>query len=106
MEVVIDGLSEIVVKTTTHVQELIALAAKNRTKQATNLNQSSSRSHLIMTVRIMSTKKGGTVIRSKLNFADLAGSEKIGKTAIKKATQLKEAQAINLSLTSLRGVID
>jgi len=58
-----------------------------------------------MTVRLVITKNSGTVIKSKINFADLAGSEKVGKTNVK-GDRLKEATAINTSLTALRTVID
>jgi len=105
IEVIIDNLSEQRVDNILQVQKLIARAADNRMKEKTNLNVSSSRSHLIMTVRLNITKKSGTVIRSKINFADLAGSEKVGKTAVS-GKHLKEAAAINTSLTALRGVID
>jgi len=105
IEVIIDNLSEQRVDNIAHVQTLIAKAAYNRMKEKTNLNVSSSRSHLIMTVRLNITKKSGTVIRSKINFADLAGSEKVGKTHVT-GKHLKEAAAINTSLTALRGVID
>jgi len=105
IEVIIDNLSEQRVDNIKDVQTLIAKAAFNRMKEKTNLNVSSSRSHLIMTVRLNITKKSGTVIRSKINFADLAGSEKVGKTNVT-GKHLKEAAAINTSLTALRGVID
>jgi len=105
IEVVIDNLSEQRVDNIAQVQALIATAAHHRTKEKTNLNASSSRSHLIMTVRVSITKKSGTVIKSKINFADLAGSEKVGKTDVT-GKHLKEAAAINTSLTALRTVID
>jgi len=105
VEVIIDNLSEQRVDTVRDVQSLISRAAHNRTKEKTNLNASSSRSHLIMTVRLIITKNSGTVIKSKINFADLAGSEKVGKTNVK-GDRLKEATAINTSLTALRTVID
>jgi len=105
VEVIIDNLSEHRVETDKEVQSLISEAARNRTKEKTNLNASSSRSHLIMTVRLVITKNSGTVIKSKINFADLAGSEKVGKTNVK-GDRLKEATAINTSLTALRTVID
>merc|ERR1719285_1453226 len=105
IEVVIDNLSEQRVDNIAQVQALIATAAHHRTKEKTNLNASSSRSHLIMCVRVNITKKSGTVIKSKINFADLAGSEKVGKTDVT-GKHLKEAAAINTSLTALRTVID
>jgi len=105
IEVIIDNLSEQRVDNIAQVQTLIATAAHHRTKEKTNLNASSSRSHLIMTVRLNITKKSGTVIKSKINFADLAGSEKVGKTDVT-GKHLKEAAAINTSLTALRTVID
>jgi kinesin family protein 3/17 len=50
---------------------------------------------------------GETKIKSgKLNMVDLAGSEKQKKTMINSAQQKKEAIKINLSLTTLRKVIN
>lgn len=58
---------------------LLTNAQNNRTKLATKLSQSSSRSHLIITFNIKlrkSIETGGHKISSKVAFIDLAGSGK------------------------------
>ena len=69
------------------------------------MNDSSSRSHfvfsLIVTNTNLDTNQKST---SKISFVDLAGSEKINKSK-PTINQLKEAKAINQSLSSLKDVI-
>lgn len=71
------------------------LGNKNRAISATNMNEGSSRSHMIFMMSIsqnnlndMSAKTG------KLCLVDLAGSEKISKTGAEGKT-LDEAKRIN-----------
>ena len=71
------------------------------------MNKESSRSHSVFILKIMTTEsKNGTksVRTSRFNLIDLAGSErqKSAKTAGK---ELKEASAINKSLSTLGAVI-
>jgi len=72
------------------------------------MNKESSRSHSVFILKIMTTEsKNGTksVRTSRFNLIDLAGSErqKSAKTAGK---ELKEASAINKSLSALGNVIN
>lgn len=87
------------------VLELLSFADRNRSTASTNMNEHSSRSHLMLSVNVESTNKvSGVSTRGKLHLVDLAGSERIGKSgAVGKA--LKEAQAINKSLSALGDVI-
>mmetsp|Transcript_9385 Transcript_9385/g.11317 ORF Transcript_9385/g.11317 Transcript_9385/m.11317 type:complete len:841 (+) Transcript_9385:48-2570(+) len=87
------------------VLELLTFADRNRSKASTNMNEHSSRSHLMLSVNVESTNKAsGVSTWGKLHLVDLAGSERIGKSgAVGKA--LKEAQAINKSLSALGDVI-
>eukprot|EP00736_Rhodelphis_marinus_P000365 Rmarinus@m.2288 len=84
--------------------------AKNRATGVTNMNQHSSRSHLLVTITIessmQSSRAGAPVERcfGKLHLCDLAGSENVNKSGATGA-RLKEAQFINKSLSALRGVI-
>eukprot|EP00494_Astrolonche_serrata_P029426 UN29693 len=68
------------------------------------MNATSSRSHSILSFTINVEMCSGQKKQAKLNFADLAGSEKVGKTGAK-GDRLKEGAAINKSLTVLGRVI-
>jgi hypothetical protein len=69
------------------------------------MNAESSRSHLIITAVIESTNlQTQSLVKGKLSFVDLAGSERIKKSG-SSGNQLKEAQAINKSLSALGDVI-
>eukprot|EP00299_Pterocystis_sp_00344_P019344 c9608_g1_i1.p2 GENE.c9608_g1_i1~~c9608_g1_i1.p2 ORF type:complete len:566 (-),score=162.60 c9608_g1_i1:1917-3374(-) len=86
----------------TSVSELLTLlqnANKRRTTEATNMNETSSRSHAIVTV-ILDSK----VNRSKLSLIDLAGSEKAKKTQAT-GQRLLEGSNINKSLLALGNCI-
>jgi len=93
----VDSLDEVI--------ELLALADTNRSTAKTNMNEHSSRSHLILSCYIHSTNKhSGEVSRGKLHLIDLAGSERVGKSGAS-GVALKEAQNINKSLSALGDVI-
>merc|ERR1712071_713637 len=75
---------------------------------ATNMNEHSSRSHAIFSIRVERQElgpDGKTHFRvGKLNLVDLAGSERQSKTGAQ-GVRLKEATKINLSLSTLGNVI-
>ena len=106
--VYVASLTEIVVESVEAIQQVMNKGAKNRTIGATAMNQGSSRSHSIFTVRIESTSKredGAESFRvGKLNLVDLAGSERQKKTNAS-GQRLKEGSNINLSLSALGNVI-
>eukprot|EP01084_Bolivina_argentea_P227691 384574_1 len=83
---------------------LIQKATNNRTTSSTTMNSTSSRSHLVMMTHVEQKMQDGSTRLSNLNFADLAGSEKVKKTEAS-GTRLEEAKQINKSLTQLGIVI-
>ncbi|XP_076020795.1 putative LOC110439812 homolog [Genypterus blacodes] len=89
-------------------QELYTLfqqACANRHISATRMNVESSRSHLIVGIKVESKNlTNGSVSSGKLSLVDLAGSERAAKTGAKDH-QLKEANSINKSLSALGDVI-
>lgn len=91
-----------VVKACTSPQQTLKLfesANKKRQVGSTKMNAESSRSHSVFSILVESynkTTKATTV--GKLSLVDLAGSERAGKTGAT-AERLKEAQAINKSLS-------
>lgn len=89
-------------------EALVALFAKGegaRSVRATSMNERSSRSHLIFTIRTK-TKEGDATIRDGMfALVDLAGSERIKKSEVA-AEGLREAVAINKSLSALGNVIE
>lgn len=81
----------------------------NRTVAATNMNETSSRSHAVFTIfftqkRIDKMTSLETEKVSKISLVDLAGSERADSTGAK-GTRLKEGANINKSLTTLGKVI-
>lgn len=79
----------------------------SRKTHFTEMNDHSSRSHLIFGV-IIKTKnnKTGQVSKSKISFVDLAGSERIKQSNPGMNNErIKESNAINLSLKTLGDVI-
>eukprot|EP00050_Salpingoeca_kvevrii_P010491 m.8688 g.8688 ORF g.8688 m.8688 type:complete len:1499 (-) comp2889_c0_seq1:1587-6083(-) len=79
--------------------------SSSRHVASTKMNAESSRSHLIIAVTIESTNLlTKAVVTGKLSLVDLAGSERAAKTGAT-GQQIKEAQSINQSLTSLGNVI-
>lgn len=101
----VPGLTTVNVTNISEVLSLLEKADKNRSSTATNMNEHSSRSHMMLTVTIVSEyKETGMITRGKLNLVDLAGSERIDKSGAT-GQALKEAQNINKSLSALGDVI-
>jgi len=93
------------VKSSREVSFLLDHAARNRSVGKTQMNEQSSRSHFVFTLRISGVNESTEQqVQGVLNLIDLAGSERLSKSG-STGDRLKETQAINKSLSSLGDVI-
>ncbi|KAF0297533.1 Kinesin-like protein KIN-14E [Amphibalanus amphitrite] len=103
--VVVSGAALLPCQDAAHLQLLFERAVGARRTGATRMNAASSRSHLVIGVTVEATSRvNGAVTRGKLSLLDLAGSERAAKSGAD-ADQLREANAINKSLSALADVI-
>ncbi|NXY87302.1 KI20A protein, partial [Alcedo cyanopectus] len=82
--------------------KLLKLGRKNQSFASTHMNQNSSRSHSVFSIRILHLQRGGNETVSKiseLSLCDLAGSERCKDQ--KSGDRMKEANNINTSLHTL-----
>ena len=87
------------------VMELLKRGNSNRATAATDLNEHSSRSHMVLSVDVMSGLGDTMGNKGTLYLVDLAGSERVRKSHVEGA-QLKEAGFINKSLSALGNVME
>ncbi|XP_011616045.2 kinesin-like protein KIF20A [Takifugu rubripes] len=80
--------------------KLLQFGNKNRSAAATKMNQSSSRSHSIFTMKLLKIDDAEVKWLSEFSLCDLAGSERCNKTKTF-GERLKEAGNINNSLLIL-----
>lgn len=99
------GVTEKEIMSVSETDKIFEMGMGKRKTRATNMNDTSSRSHLIFAIKIdvynVNTKQKTL---GKISFVDLAGSEKSAKTGTTKEGQ-DEANAINMSLSALGNVI-
>ncbi|XP_063537383.1 kinesin-like protein unc-104 isoform X4 [Cydia strobilella] len=105
----VEDLSKLAVTSYQDIYDLIDEGNKARTVAATNMNETSSRSHAVFTIFFTQQRHDQTTDLmsekvSKISLVDLAGSERADSTGAK-GTRLKEGANINKSLTTLGKVI-
>ncbi|KAJ3117848.1 kinesin-like protein Klp8 [Phlyctochytrium bullatum] len=127
----VEDLSKLLVRSFADVERAMDLGNKARTVAATNMNETSSRSHAVFTVILTQTRRdtaatptstvtsptttsdslpsqpgaaSGTQRVSRISLVDLAGSERADATGAR-GQRLKEGANINRSLTTLGKVI-
>lgn len=116
-QVVVPGLTEVVVRSAEEALELQRAASRQRQQATTRINSLSSRSHAVFTIRLAqpasaelslpvergggaAATAGGLERTSQLSFVDLAGSERADRTQ-NAGDRFKESVSINTSLMTL-----
>ncbi len=101
----VPDLTTVPVTSSDEVLDTLKLGQKNRKVVATAMNDQSSRSHLVLSVYVRGRNKlSNKETFSRLNLIDLAGSERVSRSGVT-GDAMKEAQAINSSLSALGNVI-
>uniref|UniRef100_A0A165ZDW0 Kinesin-like protein n=2 Tax=Daucus carota subsp. sativus TaxID=79200 RepID=A0A165ZDW0_DAUCS len=101
----VSDLTIIDVRSSREVSFLLDRAAQSRSVGKTQMNEQSSRSHFVFTLRITGVNEStAQQVQGVLNLVDLAGSERLSRSG-STGDRLKETQAINKSLSSLSDVI-
>lgn len=113
--VYVERLSEPAVSSLTEAFQVLWRGLQQRHIGATHMNERSSRSHAVFTLSVEAaqTRAGVTSTRvARLSLVDLAGSERqqgaldaAGVTAPHQSMRVKEAGAINKSLSALTNVV-
>jgi len=102
----IEHLYEEECKTAQALSDLLERGNQMRTVCATKMNSESSRSHLILIIRVVGVnKETEQKLSGKILLCDLAGSERLKKSDVSGEAQ-KEAIEINKSLTALGDVME
>ncbi|KAF2172520.1 hypothetical protein M409DRAFT_17753 [Zasmidium cellare ATCC 36951] len=105
----VEDLAKLVVRSFTEIEHLMDEGNKARTVAATNMNETSSRSHAVFTLTLTQKRHDvetnmDTEKVAKISLVDLAGSERATSTGATGA-RLKEGAEINRSLSTLGRVI-
>merc|ERR1719421_401634 len=104
--VYVQNATEVAVNSKVEMMEAMAEGLQQRHTSETKMNRESSRSHLIFSVVLTGVDEStGRVSTGKMTLCDLAGSERVKKSEAE-GEQLKEAIAINKSLSALGDVIE
>src|SRR6202012_393137 len=105
----VEDLAKLVVRDFAEIENLMDEGNKARTVAATNMNETSSRSHAVFTLTLTQKRhdvetRMDTEKVAKISLVDLAGSERATSTGATGA-RLKEGAEINRSLSTLGRVI-
>jgi kinesin family protein 1 len=105
----VEDLAKLIVQSFADIENLMDEGNKARTVAATNMNETSSRSHAVFTVTLTQKRHDAQAGMSgervaKISLVDLAGSERAQSTGATGA-RLKEGAEINRSLSTLGRVI-
>ncbi|PLB38903.1 kinesin-3 motor protein uncA [Aspergillus candidus] len=105
----VEDLSKLAVRSFDEIENLMDEGNKARTVAATNMNETSSRSHAVFTLTLSQKRHDAETSMdsekvSRISLVDLAGSERANSTGATGA-RLKEGAEINRSLSTLGRVI-
>ncbi|KAL8498450.1 hypothetical protein ACS0TY_021687 [Phlomoides rotata] len=101
----VSDLTIVDVRSSKKVSSLLVCATDSRSVGKTQMNEQSSRSHFVFTLRITGVNEStDQQVKGVLNLIDLAGNERPSKSG-STGDRLKETQAINKSLSALSDVI-
>ncbi|KAK7815295.1 hypothetical protein U0070_019139 [Myodes glareolus] len=101
----VEGLKWVPCENYAQIEKLMEQASKTRMTASTNMNASSSRSHMVITIQFKQVFLDTALTKqSSINMVDLAGSER-QKSSGAEGDRLREGSRVNLSLTSLGNVI-
>nr|XP_002732533.1 PREDICTED: kinesin-like protein KIF28P-like [Saccoglossus kowalevskii] len=104
----VEGLKSVPVRCYKEIERLMDDGTVNRTTASTNMNATSSRSHMVITIKFkqvfLNEFGESTTKSSEISLVDLAGSERADSTGAT-GDRLKEGSAINQSLSTLGNVI-
>ncbi|KAI5296453.1 kinesin-like protein Klp8 [Ascosphaera acerosa] len=105
----VEDLAKLAVRSFQEIDNLMDEGNKARTVAATNMNQTSSRSHAVFTLTVSQKRHDAETTMdtekvSRISLVDLAGSERATSTGATGA-RLKEGAEINRSLSTLGRVI-
>ena len=79
----VEGLTPVRVASAAEVHALITRASAARATGTTKMNERSSRSHMVFTLRMAATRKASNESRAgTLHLVDLAGSERLDKSGV------------------------
>jgi kinesin family protein 18/19 len=107
--ITIAGVTEFKAESLDQIMNLLFMGNKRRTTEATNANQTSSRSHAVFQILVNSTPRTKNTsvesLQGKLSLIDLAGSER-GTVTENRGIRLREGAKINRSLLALANCIN